>query len=40
VPVGVGLDDGHDAAIAADALSNLREIVAEGGEIDAGVGGV
>jgi hypothetical protein len=40
VSVRIGLDDGHDAAAAAEAPLNLREIVGECGKIDACVGGV
>ena len=40
VTVGIGLDDGHDAAVVADTLSNLREIIDERGKVDGGVGGV
>ena len=38
VTVGIGLDDGHDAAGVAEAPSNLREIIDERSEVDGGVG--
>ena len=40
VAIGIGLDDGHEAAVRPEALADLREIIDECGEVDAGVGRV
>ena len=39
MPIGIGLDDGHDLAAGREIALDAREIVGECREIDSGVGG-